>query len=405
VDVAVWSVHWRGDDCRIMKSTALRTVLCEYQRRQAVYQELAEHLKVELKAIADELGIYPIISGRAKSIESLAEKLQRPGKKYGDEPLAELTDLCGVRVITHTLDQVQALSDRVRKQFVIDVVNSEDKQEKLAYREFGYLSKHYILEVPHLPGRTPERLGGLPPLKAELQLRTLSQHVWADVYHELGYKNEFRLPGRWEREFARLAALLETGDQRIQEIKDAMGTYETNYSAYMKRDELEALAQRLEAVLEIEPRNMSSVHRLIRTYLSLERGFERVRELASHYDISSNGPALRDAGVVYCQNPRKPGSCEFRKGQEFLRRAIELNPNDVDAICSLAGTVRREGRELEKRRKKGDARECYEHARELYRRDESVSAGQLYRPGAGTETGREHHLPFLRCFIRGRRAL
>jgi hypothetical protein len=57
-----------------MKSTALRTVLCEYQRRQAVYQELAEHLKVELKAIADELGIYPIISGRAKSIESLAER-------------------------------------------------------------------------------------------------------------------------------------------------------------------------------------------------------------------------------------------------------------------------------------------------------------------------------------------
>jgi ppGpp synthetase/RelA/SpoT-type nucleotidyltranferase len=46
--------------------------------------------------------------------------------------------------------------------------------------------------------------------KAELQLRTLAQHMWADVYHEMGYKNEFQLPQRWERDFAGAAAILET---------------------------------------------------------------------------------------------------------------------------------------------------------------------------------------------------
>src|SRR5207249_4317026 len=117
------------------------------------------------------------------------------------------------------------MAEEVKKEFALDPINSADHEEKLAFREFGYLSKHFIIQLKE----PPRELRHLKDLKAELQLRTLAQHVWAAVYHDLGYKNEFQLPKRWEREFARLAALLENCDTNLQEIKEAMGTYESSY--------------------------------------------------------------------------------------------------------------------------------------------------------------------------------
>lgn len=101
------------------------------------YELLATYLQEVLLAMAQDLGIYPIVMGRAKSLESFAEKIQRPGKIYASDPVAEMTDLCGVRVITHTLDEVDVLIGAVRRRFNVDLRKSEDKREKLAYKEFG----------------------------------------------------------------------------------------------------------------------------------------------------------------------------------------------------------------------------------------------------------------------------
>ena len=44
----------------------------------------------------------------------------------------------------------------------------------------------------------PEVLG----LKAEIQVRTLLEHAWADIGHEMTYKTEVKVPGRIHRQFA-----------------------------------------------------------------------------------------------------------------------------------------------------------------------------------------------------------
>jgi ppGpp synthetase/RelA/SpoT-type nucleotidyltranferase len=341
----------------------LEAILSEYRGARSDYELLADYLKKRLESIAGTLGIYPIIMGRAKSLDSFAEKIQRAGKEYRD-PLREMTDLCGVRVIVHTLDQVNAMAAKVDKEFLVDLLNSEDKLEKLAFTQFGYLSRHFIIqlkEVPEIPGCSEERRRGLKELKAELQLRTLAQHLWADVYHELGYKNEFQLPGRWEREFSRLAALLEDCDKGFQDIKNAMGVYQSTYGNYMTQEQLQALAERLEAVLAVDPENVRAMHRLIRAYLSIDGAEGKLSDSVQRFrnKLERYAPALRDIGVAYTQISRKqPTSQEFCDGQGFLKKAVALDPQDVDARCSLGGSYRKQGNREE-------ALRCYRDAYHL----------------------------------------
>jgi len=252
---------------------------------------LVEYLKTRsLPEIARRLGIYPIITGRAKSLESFAEKIQRPTKKYLYDPLVEATDLAGVRVITFLQAEAADFIDESRRQFVIEREHSKDKSSALAVQEFGYLSIHLIIqlrETPrpedflHLPGLeiSDEQLGRLPNLKCELQVRTLCQHAWAGVFHELGYKNEFQLPRLWQREFAKVAAMLEVCDRQFMDIKNSLAAYESGYGAYMDKGQLKDLANRLEVLLEVDTGNVKILHRLLRTYIGLGKPDQRFRGL------------------------------------------------------------------------------------------------------------------------------
>jgi len=341
------------------KTACLRDAIVRFQKVRPDFELLSAYLvKVRLPGIAARLGLYPIISGRAKSLESFAEKIQRPGKSYPVDPLIEATDLAGVRVITHVLSDAKAFAREVRDGFIIDDQNSEDKSEALKVAEFGYLSNHLIIqlkEVPKWEEFSPEMQKDIQPgqlerlmgLKCELQVRTLCQHVWADVFHELGYKNEFQLPELWRREFAKIAAMLEVCDRKFMEIRESLAAYESTYSAYLRQDKLKPLARRLEILLELNPGNIHTAHRLLRTYFALEYR-DRIKKLLADpkLKLSEYPPALRDAGECMVQVHREePTSEGFRQGQDLLKEAVKRAPNDVDAWCSLGGTYRRQARQ------------------------------------------------------------
>ena len=328
---------------------AFRDALTAYRDMRPLYEILSDYLQERLRAIARQLDIYPMISGRAKSLESFAEKIQREKKTMVD-PLRDLTDLCGVRVITHTLDEVDSFADAARKEFEIDEKNIEDTEQRLGLGEFGYLSKHFTIQLREPPpGLSAEQQASVMACRAELQVRTLAQHVWAALYHEMGYKNEFALPPRWKREFARMAAQLESCDHGFQRVKDAIRTYESasgTWGAYLPVDQLNRLAGRLKALLEVmgpqDPGRVAVVHRLIRTYLSLGVR-EELRELLTAWSSSLGSflPALRDAGIASCK-VYGPDADEYRAGQDMLRQVIARSPGDVDALCSLGGTLKRQ---------------------------------------------------------------
>jgi len=330
-----------------MDAAAYRQAVAGYGRLKPRYDELAVFLRELMEALAEGLGLHPIVQARAKSMESFAEKIARPGKSYSD-PLCQITDFCGVRVIVHTLDELDALESVLGACLDIDRGNSEDKLGRLRSGEFGYRSRHYIVSLREgavFPVSVPERAAELMGLKAELQLRTMAQHIWADLYHELGYKNEFRLPAKWERELARAAALLEACDQSFVAVKSEIAALESNYSGYMSEEELRDMAVRLEILVEAVPEDPATAHKLLRVWIALSEweraaGFARARPAL----MARRAALLRDAGMATCKAAAPAGRIadeeEYRRGLDMMRSALEAAPGDVETLSCLGGALK-----------------------------------------------------------------
>lgn len=141
------------------------------------------------------------LTARLKTPQSLEEKLRRKGPySY----LQEVTDLVGLRVITYFVEDVTAVSRLLEAQFEVDWQNSADKSKLLDPDRFGYMGVHYVL-----------RQGGMA---FEVQIRSILQHAWAEIEHDLGYKSRDAVPRDVRRRFYRLAGLLEVADEEFTAI-------------------------------------------------------------------------------------------------------------------------------------------------------------------------------------------
>ena len=58
---------------------------------------------------------------------------------------------------------------------------------------FGYRSRHFIVSVNREWLKAPN-YRGLSGLKAEIQVRTILMHAWADVEYKLAYKKRNMFP-------------------------------------------------------------------------------------------------------------------------------------------------------------------------------------------------------------------
>lgn len=62
-------------------------------------------------------------------------------------------------------------------------------------------------------------------LKAEIQIRSLLQHAWAEIEHGLGYKPE-SVPDEHIRRFSRLAGMFELADEEFVRLRDGLLQHE-----------------------------------------------------------------------------------------------------------------------------------------------------------------------------------
>mgnify|MGYP000135579683 CR=1 FL=1 len=99
----------------------------------------------------------------------------------------------------------------------LKVIESEDVAERLEADQFGYQSTHYTVKLPDEWLALPT-LSDLAHLSAEIQIRTLSQHIWAVASHKLQYKQENNVPIPLRRSINRVSALLETVDLEFERV-------------------------------------------------------------------------------------------------------------------------------------------------------------------------------------------
>lgn len=197
-----------------------RIILEDYRKQRDDFVKLGDVVHNMLKNIVDSMGITVLgIEHRVKSEKSLAGKLGRKGDWYSQ--LEDLTDILGARVICFFSDEIDKIGKKVEEAFDIDWENSSDKRALIKADTFGYLSLHYICSLP-FGGRWPDEICGK---KFEIQIRTILQHTWAAINHDLGYKSEFGVPRSVAREFSRIAGLLEIADDEFVRVRNDMKAY------------------------------------------------------------------------------------------------------------------------------------------------------------------------------------
>ncbi|MEW6419082.1 MAG: hypothetical protein AB1480_13350 [Nitrospirota bacterium] len=132
-------------------------------------------------------------------------------------------------MITYFANEVDAVAKVIEDEFSIDVENSVDKRALLDPDRFGYLSLHYIAKLSERHSKLTEykRFSGL---KFEIQMRSILQHVWAEIWHDLGYKSRQSVPKEIQRCFSRLAGLLEIADDEFIRICNELQNYENTVS-------------------------------------------------------------------------------------------------------------------------------------------------------------------------------
>lgn len=156
------------------------------------------------------------IVARVKGRASLARKMARPDRDYAE--LWDITDLLGLRVITYFEDDVDRVGGVIEAKLPIDLTRSTDKRRRDP-GHFGYRSLHYVIE---LDDRLP------PPARAEIQVRSVLEHAWAEIEHDLGYKAPGAVPAPVRQRLSRLAGLLEIADREFVAIRDELNAYEAS---------------------------------------------------------------------------------------------------------------------------------------------------------------------------------
>src|SRR5690606_1202598 len=169
----------------------------------------------QISRILENEGLRFSLKMRVKSFESVSEKLSYLASHHPErEPV--IKDLIGLRIVVPFQGGVEQVIDCLRRHLQIDEI--ERKSEQPSYREFAYDSVH--IGVPL--GRDLGFPQCCKPV-VEVQVRTILQDAWAEVEHELIYKNHFRFPNTEpiRKKLACLNANLTLSDMIFQEIRDS----------------------------------------------------------------------------------------------------------------------------------------------------------------------------------------
>jgi ppGpp synthetase/RelA/SpoT-type nucleotidyltranferase len=300
-----------------------------YSAEHSAYKNYASFLRLVLEEASRRWAPGSFVEARAKTLASFAEKVVRKQAKFDADPKYDLTDRCGARVVAPSSVEVATLCSFVERNFIVDEANSLRHEEHLKVNEFGYRSIHYIVQIRD----ADEKLLGIAvPLdsrrgpdgfEAEIQVRTVAEHVLASGLHDRIYKTSITVPVALMRENARLSATLESVDGRFTTLSSGIDAYLGFYHAYLDSAGIERELAILRAARECDPAPASKIKLSLKiAALSQARGKwnEARQELEAAGQLGPpSAELLIELAHVLCQsvgcNPRSP---EFLRAVEML---------------------------------------------------------------------------------------
>lgn len=193
---------------------AVHDAIATYAARRPALVESTQRYLEQVMGLLDDAGInYLSVRGRTKTVASFAAKADRTvdGRRLYTDPLSEITDQIGLRVITYLRDDVDAVANLLADE--MRLLDDRDMgRETASAGRWGYASRHLLVAAE----------GEQQP--ASVQVRTILQHAWAEFEHDIRYKGsvpEEDVPDL-DRRFALAAGLLELADREFSAIRDRL---------------------------------------------------------------------------------------------------------------------------------------------------------------------------------------
>ncbi|WP_181151737.1 MULTISPECIES: GTP pyrophosphokinase family protein [unclassified Arthrobacter] len=197
--------------------------LSSYADAVAGMEEFGSALKGLLRETLKHHGVdVHTIDHRVKAERSARLKVDTSDGTYGG--YEDLHDLLGLRITCYFAEEVERVAGIIDEEFRPDPNKSEDKKDKLGPKEFGYRSVHRVAWLGDERATLAE-YARFKNLRFEVQIRTVLQHAWAEIEHDIGYKAE-TIPEPMRRRFSMLAGVLELVDYEFQSLRKELNTYE-----------------------------------------------------------------------------------------------------------------------------------------------------------------------------------
>lgn len=219
--------------CDIMKWLFIRRILHMdnrstsfkrwYAQKRTHYEELAQKVHdILIKELPKDMICNSTF--RAKEMDSALKKstkmILNADNKYVlkyDDYKKDITDYAGVRIVVRLTSEVDYISKIVENLFDIDEQNSVNKADELKDNKIGYLAKHYIVRLKQndCTNPTDRKYRELP---CEIQIKTILQDVWAQLFHDRLYKSSESLTPELIRNTNLVAGVLELVDNNISSL-------------------------------------------------------------------------------------------------------------------------------------------------------------------------------------------
>ncbi|EFH1558164.1 hypothetical protein BF503_004622 [Escherichia coli] len=191
----------------------------ELKEQHSIYGSVAELFRrvmveqIDVILSENKLSLGVPIESRVKTLSSIINKDNRKPLKI--ESIVDLDDYVGIRLIMLFKRDVEKVISCLKEHFII--LKQENKLDELDEDRFGYQSHHYVIQPPEEWLRVPS-FSDFKNMKVEVQIRRLSQHIWAAASHKLQYKKEQSVPLPLRRAINRVSALLEVVDFEFERV-------------------------------------------------------------------------------------------------------------------------------------------------------------------------------------------
>jgi ppGpp synthetase/RelA/SpoT-type nucleotidyltranferase len=167
--------------------------ISKYRREFEFYQDVSQYCAQQCESALEESGIRAIVTYRAKRPDHLEQKVRRRAGRAQyrtlDDIFSDIVDVAGVRIALYFPGDSEQVGQIIRDQFELIEPPKDFPAASKPHpgkRFSGYWATHYRVHLnPEKLSHKDKRFAGV---RIEIQVASVLMHAWAEVEHDLAYK-------------------------------------------------------------------------------------------------------------------------------------------------------------------------------------------------------------------------